>query len=624
MRDFSPSSTEPISRSARTAVLVGTVALSFFVIVIVSGGFLLAAGPLRLSVRRWPGPLAVSLASWGLGYLVCGRRAIGVAAADLLPFIERHAVAIVLVLAASSAGAGVAFGTYAASGADAAGYVSQARLFSTGQVSALEPVIGRVGWENAAWAFSPLGYRPGVHPDELVPTYPPGLPLVMSPFAATDSLAVFFVVPLLGALAVCGAYAIGRRVHSAAAGVGAATLMATSPIFVFQLVQPMSDVAVTAWWALAIVFAMSSAPQAALAAGAAAGFAVLTRPNLIPVCAVVLLVLLANRRSRADVLRFAFGLAPAVGALLLLQWRLYGSPFASGYGDVASLFAPSNVLPNANAYAWRLIRGESASLLLFSVAIVVLTVARVRSQSRSSARLGPAVGLGTLGAVVVLACYLPYGQFSEWFYLRFLLPSFPVAFVLVSAVTVSALAYLPVPARGVAFVVALTLVASFNIGIAGREQAFHLRDFEARYRLAGRYLAASLPSNAVIVSSQQSASARYYTQRPVVRWDLLTTDLDAVARDLKSSGHAVVLLVEDWEVPALRARFPSSATARLDWTPRAEVLGTTRVGIFDIADIAPVDTSAATSRSGGRPDRLSFGPVVDPDPRQPPPPWPER
>jgi hypothetical protein len=47
-----------------------------------------------------------------------------------------------------------------------------------------------------------------------------------------------------------------------------------------------------------------------------------------------------------------------------------------------------------------------------------------------------------------------------------------------------------------------------------------------------------------------------------------------------------VLLVEDWEEPALRARFPRSALARLDWNARALFGTTTRVRFLDPADRA--------------------------------------
>ena len=66
-------------------------------------------------------------------------------------------------------------------------------------------------------------------------------------------------------------------------GLTAALFLATSPILLFQIVQPMSDVAVTAWWAVALVFALSALPNGALAAGAASGLAVLTRHHMAPV-----------------------------------------------------------------------------------------------------------------------------------------------------------------------------------------------------------------------------------------------------------------------------------------------------------------------------------------------------
>jgi hypothetical protein len=93
-----------------------------------------------------------------------------------------------------------------------------------------------------------------------------------------------------------------------------------------------------------------------------------------------------------------------------------------------------------------------------------------------------------------------------------------------------------------------------------------------------------LPPNAVIVTAQESASAHYYTTRPILRWDLLSGDLDAAVDALRGLGRHPVLLVEDWEEPALRTRFPMSALARLDWRSRAQFGTTTRVRYLDPAD----------------------------------------
>ena len=77
-------------------------------------------------------------------------------------------------------GVGVAFGTYVAAAADPSGYLSQARLITQGELVVPVPLASRVDWPYPESSFAPLGYRPGLHAAEIVPTYPPGLPLAMA------------------------------------------------------------------------------------------------------------------------------------------------------------------------------------------------------------------------------------------------------------------------------------------------------------------------------------------------------------------------------------------------------------------------------------------------------------
>jgi hypothetical protein len=356
-------------------------------------------------------------------------------------------------------------------------------------------------------------------------------------------------------------------------------LLASSPIFLFQIVQPMSDVAVTAWTVLAVLILLLPLRVSAFAAGATTGLLLLTRPNLLPVVAVIGLIAVS---SRPRLFAFIAGLVPALGALALLQWRLFGSPFASGYGSVGELFGLANIAPNVMAYAGRIGSGETAALALGTISLVAVVLSRKTASSRSP--LMPAVRLAALIAGAVLVCYLPYGVFSEWSYLRFLLPALPFALVLVGALLTNALTAIPVPARGLALVIALTLATAANVNAAGREQAFNLRRYEARYRAAGRYLEATLPATAVVIAVQESASARHYAHVPTLRWDLLRVDLDAAVAALHAVGRTPVFLVEDWEHADLQKHFPASPMARLDWQPRAEFGDETRVRLFDPAD----------------------------------------
>src|SRR5438045_4061780 len=123
-------------------------------------------------------------------------------------------------------------------------------------------------WPLADWTFAPLGYRPAPTRGFIVPIYPPGLPLLMAVFQQmTDRDAVFYVVPLLGALAVWAAGRLGSILHGPLTRALAAMLLASSPTFLLQLVQPVSDVPATAWWTLALMLAVDGRRFATWASG---------------------------------------------------------------------------------------------------------------------------------------------------------------------------------------------------------------------------------------------------------------------------------------------------------------------------------------------------------------------
>ena len=588
-------------RIACLLVAVATTALVLLVIVTITGGFLLQLGPFRLSTHNWRGPLVIAVAAVAAAARF-GRRTLIDAGEAGWSFIDEHAPACAVVLAAATAGIGIGYGTYSASSSDASGYVSEAALIASARLSSDEPLARAVAWRNATWAFSPLGYRPGVDLGELVPTYPPGLPLVMTPFRLLGGeLATYIVVPLFGAIAVLATYYAGARLHSRHAGLAAALLIATSPVLLFQIVQPMSDVPATAWWTLALLFSLLAVPNAPLAAGVAAGLAILTRPNLAPLTIVIALATMnfprmrlsvaqssqgqvaVERRLRPDrLVRFAAGITPAIAALLLMQWRLFANPLASGYGAVSDLYSLSNIAPNLAGYARRLIEGEMPALLIVFAAVVILVAARPATSK--APHLRRAVVLATLAFLIVGLSYLPYGVFAEWSYLRFLLPAFPFLFVATGGLLTAALLRLPASIRAVLLLCGLAAVGSFNVLRAEYEQAFNMRRYESRYRLAGRYLASALPPRAVIVAVQESGSARYYTGRPVLRWDWLDVDLDTAIAALRARGWHPVVAIEDWERPDLMKKHPASLTARLDWRPRAEFGDDTRVYLYDPLD----------------------------------------
>jgi hypothetical protein len=622
------------SFSSRLFAVIGTAALATALAVAMSGGFLFYIGPLRVSAHGVLNPLLAGVFAW---VIVClhGRAEARAATALVLGLVpgafawvpgalSRHAAAVAVVLAAMTAGTGTAYGTFAAAATDPSGYVSQSALLAEGQVSLRQPLSLTVPWPNAQRVFEPLGYRSAVEPGVYVPLYPPGLPVVMAAARAVGGEgAGYAVIPLLAALLVLGTYAIGRRLHSPLAGVVGAALAATSPAVLYHATHPMSDVPAAAWWTLATVGALSHRRGSALVAGVAAGLAILTRPNLAPLAALVALLALAGPRLRgADgwaagaplkagrCAVFVVAVASMLGALLMWQWLLYGSVFETGYGQAEEFFAMANIGPNITAYAGRIVRGELPALCLTAALAVALvwfgrSAAAVPRMALATSggftplthvaairRLAVSALVAAAFASAVLALYLPYLVYPEWAYVRFLLPAFPAAFVLGGALAAEVSAI----GRAAGAVVAVAVVAACltNVHAADREQVFRLYLNESRFRTAGRYIESAAPRGTVILTMQHSGSVRYYTGLPIVRWDMLDVDLDVALADLRTRGRRGLLLVEEWEVPMMRARFPRSPIARLDWPPRAEFGRDVRVWLYDPDDRLRPDAEYAT------------------------------
>ncbi len=187
---------------------------------------------------------------------------------------------------------GARFGSRTAAGSDAYGYVSQADLWLHGNLHVDQPWVARFAWPDADAVFAPLAYRPGTTPHTLVPTYPPGLPLLMAAFSLPGAHgARYLVVPLMAALGVWLTWRLGRRALGDAGGLLSALLLASSPAFLFQLMLPMSDIPATTAWLAAAVLVLCAPPRPWLA-GLAACAAILIRPNLAPLAAVLTVAIL--------------------------------------------------------------------------------------------------------------------------------------------------------------------------------------------------------------------------------------------------------------------------------------------------------------------------------------------
>jgi hypothetical protein len=248
---------------------------------------------------------------------------------------------------------GIHWGNFLGAGPDSSGYVSEADLWAHGKLTIPAPVWANdARWTHAVWSSGPVGYRPTQRPLDFAPVYSPGYPLMMAAFQKVGGRnAVFYVLPLLGALVVWASYLLGRYLGNAWSGAIAALLMVCSPTFLWYLVRPMSDVPVTACWGMALVFALSGGSRGAVLSGIAAGAAILVRPNVAPLAAIPMLLLAMTGESKIRRL-FLFGVAAAPSALVIagLNWYWYGSPLTSGYGTLDALYSTKFIWPNLQRY----------------------------------------------------------------------------------------------------------------------------------------------------------------------------------------------------------------------------------------------------------------------------------
>ena len=574
----------------RVVLAIAACELALVVFVTGTGGFSWAIGGVVLRVHEPWRLLGSAFLLIGIALWLGGA---GAVKGDLeRAWDERDRCARWLAAAAAVTAllTGLLRGTWTAGSADSYGYVSQSMLWLKGVPVQIDALAQRAPWPLAEWSFSPLGYKPGVDAGAIVPTYPPGLPLTMAGAASIGGTeAVYWVVPALGAAAVWATYLIGRRYAGGAAGAAAAVLLSASPVFLYQVVQPMSDVPVTAWWLLSMWLVARGRPAIA---GLCAAAAVLTRPNLAPLAAwlmagVVVHEWQPSRRPVAlwrDAVAFAAPVTLGLGFLFWLNAKLYGSPFASGYGAASSLFAVANIPVNIGHYTRWLVETHTPLVLIGLAAPLTAGIERQRSGTPAPTTAPWWLGLGFIA--VVIGSYLPYSSFEEWWYLRFLLPALPVLLILAGAVLLRVSTLLPKAARLVALLAVLGLLATRYIAVADARSAFDLARLESRYVAAGTFAARSLPPNAVLLSVQQSGPLRMYGHRMTVRFDHLEPQgLDSAVRFFEGEGYQPYFALEAWEETQFRNRFSrSSPLGLLDWPPVAEVGNPVKVRFYDPRD----------------------------------------
>ena len=355
-------------------------------------------------------------------------------------------------------------------------------------------------------------------------------------------------------------------------GLAAALIVATSPAMLFMLVAPMSDVPAAAAWAVAVAFLISGAP---LASGIATAIAILIRPNLVPLAGILFLYCVITARSwRA--LRFAAAAACGAIGIGIVNSRLYGSAFASGYGDLTTAFSWSFVLPNLARYPWWLITADTPLAL---AGLVALAVPARRLWPTPEARR--TVWLLAAVAAAIWISYIVYVPWDAWWYLRFLLPTWPM--MAIGTASIASVLYRRGGRAQLDAMAMVLLEGASGIAQAVQRNVFEMADGEAKHIEVARVVETLSSPDDVIVSMQHSGSLRYYAERLTLRWDFIEPEwLDDAVRWLDERGHHVYLLLEEGEAREFTGRFASrSALAQLDWTPLVTFRGGS-IALYDL------------------------------------------
>jgi hypothetical protein len=505
--------------------------------------------------------------------------------------MSRAATLVALIAALATGAVGLRFATRAVGGSDSSCYGLMAKALAAGTLQPRSALAADAPWPQASLTLAPAGFIPSpLTPGAASPVCAPGFALlgaVLIRLGGTE--AFFWLSPLAGVLLVWLAFLLARSLAGPVCGATAALLTASMPVLLFQLMQPMNDLTAAACWLGGVAAIVVPARPRPWLAGGLTGLALLIRPNLLP-AGVVLGLMVVAQHGIGMAARFAAGVVPGGVAVLGFNAVLYGGALQSGYGSAGTLFSVENVPPNLARYGRTLIETHFAWPLAGLFAPIGVTVSQ-----------RPSTWLVLISALAVVACYLPYASFPEWWYLRFLLPA------IVPLGALGCVSFAALQQRlgmrwkaAIAFVVA-SLLAFAQIQVARQRLAFDLRALEARFRLTGEVIRDRLPQSAVAISVWDSGSISYHGGREVVLWDALEPAwLDRAVDWLAHDHREPLVVVERWEEPRFRERFAGQGFGALDWPPRFDVDG--RVRVFVTADRAhylrgePLATETVWSR----------------------------
>jgi hypothetical protein len=411
--------------------------------------------------------------------------------------------------------------SYAVGGSDSSGYANIARSILRGETVRSVDELEKLDLPpQYARLFVPLGYQQIPGSRAMRPTYPIGFPLHITAgvLIAGWNYGPYLVSPLSAVLCLAMICLLGLELGLPRGfSIAGAAMLAASPTFIFMAEMPMSDVTAALWSVVAIFASLRSGKRAAwaLLAGSAFGMGFLVRPSGILLLVPLSFCLAMNRRT---LLFFILGGLPLAALFFGFNLVTYGNPLQTGYVSTGhiDLMTSTGFAARFKFYAYWMSATLSSLLLLGWLGAAV---------NRKLSRRVRAALIGWFGSFLLF--YSFYDIYDDWWYTRFLLPAYPALILgaLLSARDFFELFRNRFSERNRARLkwVALAALLAASLGAAleydKRFKVFNLGKGESVHPNACRMADRAMPDRALVVSVEMSGALKFYTGRPIIRWD---------------------------------------------------------------------------------------------------------
>jgi 4-amino-4-deoxy-L-arabinose transferase-like glycosyltransferase len=366
----------------------------------------------------------------------------------------------------------------------------------------------------------------------------------------------FLVTPIVGLLSLLLIYLVGLELGLPRGfSIAGAIILAASPTFIHYSTQPMSD-AVAMFWSLAAILAAMRSRKLdgwALLAGAAFGMAFLTRPSN----ALLLIPLLFSLRLKfKTILFFILGGLPLAAIFFTYNIVAHCHPLLTGYWEngLQNLVTTTGFTDRFNFYRyWIKVTMSPLPLLGW---LVVAADRKVEWRNR-------AMLISWFGAFFLFYSCYDYDIYGAWWYTRFLLPAYPAMILgalLVARDIVGLLRKWISEAnqarlRWIVLAILLGITFSHENRNIKRYGLFILGPREIVHYTSCRWADQTIPSNSLVVSMHMSGALRFYTERPIVRWDWLDPERwSVVKKHAAERGYQWYALLWPFEVEEAQKR----------------------------------------------------------------------